>query len=503
MHNQINVTQQRCIEEKSMKNIIVLTQLIAMISLKKRVFNVRFLLTSLLFISVSAISATTLAKAQSLNEQQSLKVVLAPSDPQWNLALDNKVLSPLDVQISPHEQGFAREIKPFMADNQYQAVADLFKKRDLANDGTALQLLRGQILLMLKDFPNAELAFKACLTTMPDLAKAHQGLSLLYMQQQQYKKAQQHLIRSVELGRADAQVYAQLGFIHVQNDQPWSAIAAYRQALMLQPEQVQYQKGLLFALIESGDFTQARVLLKELINKTPNDEQLWLQRGQIALQQGDQQQALTNIEIALKLKPTDQSNQLLAAQLHLNQGSSDRAVELLNSVLAYLSDKQEKAALAVTLQTLNWLVVQQQWPLTQQLITQAEKVESKFNQQQKAQFSVYSAQLAIEKGQLNTALKRLNKAISIDPNLGDALLSLANIYHQKNQLTQAKLMYVRAQSLPEFQLSAWLGLAQIEIDSQQYKAALDYLKKAFKAHPERQDLMTNIRALDKLVRHES
>ena len=463
----------------------------------------KYAVLPLCLLMLAPLSANSSAQSMSTTKPQPLKIELTLANPHWHLALDNKILSALDVELQPHEMGFARQIQPLMAANNYQAIANLFKTRELNNDGTALQLLRGQILLMLKDLPNAELAFKASLKTMPDLAKAHQGLSLLYMQTQHYVKAQQHLIRSIELGRADAQVYAQLGFIHVQNDQPWSAIAAYRQALMLQPQQAQYQKGLLFALIESGDLTQARVLLKELINKTPNDAQLWLQRGQIALQQGDQQQALTNIEISLKLQPTDHSNQLLAAQLHLNQGSSARAVELLKLALINLPKKQEKSALAVTLQTLNWLIVQQQWPLAEQLIKQAKTIKSKFSPQQQAQFSVYSAQLSIENNQLNTALTQLNQAITIDPNLGDALLSLANLYQQKNQLTQAKLMYVRAQSLPDFQLSAWLGLAQLEIDSQHYKAALTHLRKALKANPQRNDTITNIRALEKLVRHES
>jgi len=482
--------------------------------LKKATFNFSLIklttlplcLLTFVAISTNAYSANVTTPNRAAGnqlQQQSLKIQLTLTNPNWTLALDNKLVSALDAELKPHEMGFARQIKPLMAANDYQGVADLFKTRALQNDSVALQLLRGQILLMLKDLPNAELAFKASLKKMPDLAKAHQSLSLLYMQEQEYVKAQQHLIRSVELGRADAQVYAQLGFIHVQNDQPWSAIAAYRQALMLQPQQAQYQRGLLFALIESGDLTQARVLLKELINKTPNDAQLWLQRGQIALEQGDQQQALTNIEISLKLQPLNHSNQLLAAQLHLNQGSSKRAVELLKLTLTNLPKKQENTVLSVTLQTLNWLVVQQQWSLAEQLIDQAKTIKSKFNQLQQAQFYVYSAQLFIKKDQLNNALKQLNKAVAINPNLGDALLSLANLYHQKKQFTQARLMYVRAQSLPNYKLSAWLGMAQLDIDSQNYKAALVNLRKAFKANPQRNNLITNIRALEKLVRHES
>lgn len=478
-----------------MKNTNAFIPKLVTTTLSQVLVNLRFWAVVILPLSVVNFTA--------YSAEPTLNIELTLADPHWQLALDNKITSSLEVQLQPHEQGFARQIKPLMAANNYQAIAELFKSRTLNNDGTALQLLRGQILLMLKDLPNAELAFKASLDTMPDLAKAHQGLSLLYMQKQQYQQAQQHLIRAVELGRADAQVYAQLGFIYVQNNQHWSAIAAYRQALMLQPGQVQYQKGLLFALIEAGDLTQASVLLKELINQTPNDAQLWLQRGQIALEQGQQQQALTNIEISLKLQPKDHTNQLLAAQLHLNQGSSERAVELLTLTLTNLPQQQEAAAINVTLQTLNWLVVQQQWGLVEKLVSPANVIKAKFNQQQKAQFLVYSAQFAIEKGQLDTALKRLNEAVNIDPNLGDGLLSLANLYHQKNQLTQAKLMYVRAQSLPDFQLSAWLGLAQIAIDSQNYKEALGYLKKSLKANPQRHDLITNIRALEKLVRHES
>ena len=63
-------------------------------------------------------------------------------------------------------------------------------------------------------------------------------------------------------------------------------------------------------------------------------------------------------------------------------------------------------------------------------------------------------------------------------------------------------MYVRAQALPEYQLSAWLGLAQIEIENKNYKEALSQLKKALNANPQRQDLLSNIRALEGLIQRE-
>jgi tetratricopeptide (TPR) repeat protein len=460
---------------------------------------------------------------------QSLNVIVSVKKRDWILAIDNQLLSPLEAKVTPYEKPFVRKVSPLLANNQYQEIATLFKDRDIENDSEALLLLRGQVFLLLKKNVEAEKAFKLALDKMPDLIKAHQGLSLLYMQQQDYKNAQLHLIRSIELGQADEQIYAQLAYIHVKNHQPWSAIAAYRQALMLSPENNQYQQGLLFALISSGDLSQASILLDELINKQPDNPQLWLHRGQIALQKSDNVQALVSIEVALKLNPKDTKNQLLAAQLHLTQGSSERAVALVEEAVQqyrkqYLQQgsnpentaerlKSQQEIAKVMLQTLSWLVAEQQWDIASNFISTLErdlstKAENDiaalfFNKAQAAQFSVYTAQLSLQDGNVKKAMASLNNALEVDPTLGDALLSLANLYKQQQQFTQARLMYVRAEALPEYQLSAWLGLAQIEIDSNNYKAALILLKKALRSQPSRQDLMVNIRALEKLIHHES
>ncbi|MBQ4832765.1 tetratricopeptide repeat protein [Pseudoalteromonas sp. MMG010] len=431
-----------------------------------------------------------------------LKVTLTPSDPTWQLALNNTLLSPSEVQIEPTERSFARQLQPLLQGGEYQQVAELFNSRNNGKNSLALNLLQAQVLLTLKQFNDAEAAYLSCLQQSPNLIKAHQGLSLLYMQQGQYQKAQKHLIHNIELGQADAQSYAQLGYIHVQQNKPWSAIAAYRQALMLTPNTAQYQQGLLFALIESGDLRQANVLLQELLNADPNNADLWLQRSQIALQIEDQAQALSAIEVALKLNPKDTSNLLLAAQLHLSKGSAKRAVALLQQSLKSKTINTQSQVISTTMQTLGWLVAQQKWQLAQSLIRSAKPITKKLAKPEQAQFSVYSAQLAMAQGNTRTAVNSLTKALEINPTLGDALLSLASIYRNKKQLTQARLMYVRAQAIPQFELSAWLGLAQIAIDSKDYSNALKQLRKAFNSYPERQDLVTNIRALENLVRQQ-
>jgi Tfp pilus assembly protein PilF len=442
-----------------------------------------------------------------LNTAQALEIKLTAKSQQWQLAIDNQLLHRHEAEIASHERGLARELKVLLVEKNYQAVADALSERVLADDSAALLLLRGQVQLLLKKDRLAEAAFLAALKKMPALSKAHQGLSLLYMQRADYAKAQKHLVKAIELGVADAQIYGQLAYIHVKNDQPWAAVAGYRQALFLTPDNSQFQQGLLYALIQSGDLSQAQALLKQQINAHPTDAKLWLHRGQLALQQNNQQQALTSLEMALRLTAQPIENQLLAAQIHLQSGSANRAVELIQQAIINSHSKEQiEASLETSAEALNWLIYQQQWPLAKTLF---ENAAGKLTANKtllpvitQTKWQVLSAQFSLQEGDIEKAKNILLNTILLDPNLGDALLSLANIYQQQNQHEQAKVMYQRAQALTGYQEGAWLGLAQIAIEQNDYRQAILLLGKTLQHNPNRKDLVANIRSLEQLVRHE-
>ncbi len=53
----------------------------------------------------------------------------------------------------------------------------------------------------------------------------------------------------------------------------------------------------------------------------------------------------------------------------------------------------------------------------------------------------------MSKGQSKTAISLLTKAIADAPDNGEALLSLASLYRQQNNVERAKMTYLRAESL--------------------------------------------------------
>ncbi len=421
--------------------------------------------------------------------------------PKWEFLLANQLPTEKEAKLNSNESAFARQLQPLLAANSHTAIIDAFAKRDIEQDSAALQLLRGQVLLSLKEFSAAERALQLALNSLPDLALAHRSLSMLYMAQKQYRKAREHLTKSIQLGVADDQVFGQLAFVNLQTGYVASAVAGYQHALFLAPENKQWQQGLLYALIKTQASQQAQALLDEMLLDDSNNADLWLQRGQIALQQGNQARAISSLETALTLGASPIDNVMMMAQLHLQNGSQSRAVALLNEHLVQLvADKRQH--LHIIEQIAQWLFAQQQWTTLNELLAAIAKVEGDLSAIEQAKFSVLRAQLALNNNNTELAQRKLNSVLKVDPNNGEALLNLASLYYQQQQIAKASMYYARAQALPDFKERALTGQAQIAIDQQEYSQALKLLRKLVKLTPNRTELLANIRSLEQLVRQQ-
>lgn len=447
---------------------------------------------------LNAVVGTSLWFYSSLSSA-SIQVEL--QDPNWVFSLPSAHGQEANMQPRGNEHAFVKAMQPLLAQQKYSDVLAAFKQRPLENDSLALQLLRGQILLTLKKLPEAETALQAALQQGPNVASAHRSLSMAFMLQKKYGAAQKHLVRTIELGAADAQSYGQLAFVNLQQQHPYSAVAGYQQALLLQPDNSQWQQGLIYALTQAQAYQQAQALIEQMLERTPNDTSLWLLRSQVALQQQRNSDALSSLEVALRLGDKQVKNYTIAAQLHLQHGSTERAVILLSQSIQQLNKSNLDALLPNIEQTAAWLANQQRWSELNTLLKALEHHTQTIPTATASRLAVYHAQYALHHQQKSQALKWLNGAIAQDPSNGEALIGLAQLHNDNKSYEQATLYFVRAATFEEVRERALLGHAQLEIDREQYPQALTLLRKAFKHNPERRDIAGNIRALEKLVRH--
>ncbi len=439
------------------------------------------------------------------------------NDPDWSFLLHNQLPAQTDAQLASNESSFARQIQPLLAAQDHGAILKAFASRDIANDSAALRQLRGQVLLSLKRYKEAEQALLAALQLMPDLALAHRSLSMAYMIEKRYRPAREHLRRSIELGVADAQVYGQLAFVNLQLGQAASAIAGYQTALFMDADNDQWRQGLLFALINSQAFDQAQALLDEMLQDNPQNADLWLQRGQIALKQERPLQALGSMEAALALGEKQVENIITTAQLHIQSGSPRRAVDLLSDNITQLvgrgahgdrhndagNNAKNPSRIEVIDQISAWLAFQQDWEGLGQLMRALDNSKSRLPATYESRFEVYRAQLALAKHDSKRARGKLQRAIDADPGNGEALLTLATLLRDQNRAEQALLYYVRAEALPRYRERSRLGRAQLEIDRQNYPEALRLLRQVAQANPSRSEILGNIQSLENLIRNQT
>ncbi|MEJ2744054.1 MAG: tetratricopeptide repeat protein [Gammaproteobacteria bacterium] len=397
------------------------------------------------------------------------------TEPHWTFLLQNQPWGETEAQLDPSESRFARSIQPLLAAQRHAAVLQAFEKRPIDQDSAALRLLRGQVLLSLKRYDESEKALQAALQALPDLALAHRSLSAVYVLKKQYKQAQKHLVRSLELGVADAQVYGQLAYVNVQLGQTSSAVAGYQYALLLEPNNTQFE---------------------ELLQADPKNANLWLQRGQLALNQKRTEQAIASLETAMHLGKKNTNTLVTAAQLHIQSGSARRAVDLLTGRMSTLI---KAGKIDVVDQIAAWLVFQEEWQSLNQLLRALDRTQTSYPSNYASRFAFYRAQVALANQKSQSARKYLLQAINSDASNGEALLALAKLWREQNRSEQAVMYYLRAEALPIFKERALLGRAQVEIDRQNYTEALRLLRVVAQANPRRRDVLSNIQSLENLV----
>ena len=428
--------------------------------------------------------------------------------PVWIFPAGNNPLLQRDTKLLPAEQKLALALHPLLDQKKYtEALAAItavsnenYKPAPILQLSPALLLVQGQVYLSVNEYELAKKSFLSAIKQLPDFIRAHKNLAVIYIKQQQYQQARKHLVKVITLGEGDAQLYGYLAYINLQLSSPWSAIAGYQQALLLEPNNQQWQQGLLYSLISAKNNHAAKAILNEMLQKTPNDIRLWLQRSRVSLDDNSPLDALTSLEMAIRLGNNDANNLITTAQLHLNHGSISRATDLMTQLLNQWQQekrqqKNTKHLNAIT-SIIGWLVYEKHWAAAKKLLNQSKKHHKSMSALQQSQLTLHRARLPNNSHKQITQL--YEKAIKLSPSNGHALIALAEHYQKINDYTQAQMLFIRAASLQNFAERSYIGHAQVHIEQKNYQQAVIMLRKALKLNPSRQDLIQNIRLLDQM-----
>lgn len=368
----------------------------------------------------------------------------------------------------------------------------------VGSDASAiLDFTLGGILFQADHLDDALLRYRDAVAKFPSFRRAHRSIGLICTRMGRYDEAIAAFNRMIELGGSDAYCYGLLGYCHTQKQDYQPAEASYRNALLLQPDNVEWRLGLTRSVFKQGKYEDAASLLDVLIEAHPEKSEFWLLQAHTYLGLKQPMKAAVNLEALETLGRSTPDTLGTLGDIYL----SENLPELALRAYARAVEVGPGQPPARTIRAAEALAAR---GAPSQARTLLEMVRATWKQgledAERKRVLKLEARLAMAAGGGDDqSAQLLEQVIELDPLDGDALLLLGQHFARKGEPDRAILFYERAARIDAFAPQAKVRMAQVYVAQSRFAEALPLLRDAQAARP-REDVARYIEQVERAAR---
>jgi len=403
--------------------------------------------------------------------------------------------SDAEPRMSPEEVAIYRDkVVPLLRDDQKKAMSEL---QSLVKPGASavFDFTLGNLYFQQEDLTNAVKHFQAAIAKFRDYRRAHKNLAFALVRDGKYSESLGPLVQTVALGGADGKVFGLLGFVYSSLGRHVSAEAAYRQALVFEPENLEFKLGLVKSSIGTANFDYALALIDELIKQYPERDSLWTLQANIYIQKEQPAKAAVSLEILRRTGKANAKALYQLGDLYMAQESRDLALDAYIAAL----EKDESQDTARALRAAQILVNRGAWDEAGKLFAKIRQTNNSLAGADELKLLKLESKTAMSTGSGGKAIETLEKIVQRDPLDGEALLLAGDYYAKNGEKEKAELRYQTAGGIQGFEADAFVKHAQLLVQSQKYAQAAELLKKAQKVKP-RDNVQRYLEKVEQLAR---
>ncbi len=399
----------------------------------------------------------------------------------------------VEPRISTDDMALLELVRQLMPDELGAAESLL---RDSIRDDTSavLDLTLGGVQYQQERSDEALANYRRAAEKYPNFRRAYRSIGLICVRQGKLDDAITAFNRMIELGGADAYSYGLLGYCHSQKQDFQPAEAAYRNALLLQPSNVEWRLGLTRSVFKQGKFEDAASLLDVLIQTFPEKADFWLLQAHTYLGMNQPQKAAVNLETIDAIGKSSVDSLYTLGDIYL----SESLLELsLNAYLRAL-EKDPSQPPSRILRSTEALASRGGLDEARTLITRVrEHAAESMGDGDRRRLLKLEARLAMAGGAGDEATARiLEEVIELDPLDGEALMLLGQYHNRGGRPDQAILFYERAARIDTFAANAKVKMAQVYVAQSRFADALPLLRDAQAIRP-REDVARYIEQVER------
>lgn len=401
----------------------------------------------------------------------------------------------IEPKLSPDERLTLEKIYPLIASNPAQAISEL----ELAAKPGATAMfdfVLGNLYFQRDDAVNAGKWYGLAVQKFPSYRRAHKNLGLIQIRDGKYDLAVHSFTKMIELGGGDALSYGLLGHAYAAKQDYLAAEAAYRNALLLQPDNPDWRLGLARTIFKQQKYEEAAALLNVLLEKSPDKAEFWMLQANAYVGMKQPLKAAENLEVVYRLgKATPESLNLLG-DLYVNESQLELAANAyLRAIEAGPGQPPTKALRAAEVLSTRGGMVQAKTVLA--AIDQQLAAQSSDEDRRKA--LKLRARLALADGDGAEAVKVMEQVVAQDPLDGDALMLIGGHYAKQGDPDRALIYFERAANLEAFEAQAKARQAQVLVQKAKYSEALPLLKRSQEIKPS-EEIARYIEQVERLAR---
>lgn len=399
--------------------------------------------------------------------------------------------------INQAEKAVFDKLVPLIQNQPDQAIAAL-KAAITPTSSAALDFTLANLYFQTRAFPEALATYQATLKKFPNFLRAHKNLGRLHVQQGDTKAALAHLLKVIELGGAEGDIYGLVGYCYLQSGAVTSALDAYRNALLLAPRSRDWRLGKIQCLINLGEHKEAAGMLDELIGEKPDDSSLWLLQANAFVASGNTSDAAVNLELVRQMGKATPTSLALLGDIYMNASQPDLALAAYRDLLKGDAIDQERALRAARI-----LASRGAWSEADLYLKELnDRLAAKLPAAGQSEVAALLAKVALARGEDDKAATLLTKVLETDPLNGRALLLLADYHWKKNDRERADLYYTRAATVEEVRVEALVQHARMNVALKEFSAATRLLTRAqsIKPQPHVGDFLAKVEAAARATR---
>ena len=374
-------------------------------------------------------------------------------------------------------------------------AAETLLRESVRPDGSAiLDFTLGGVQFQQDRLDDALTNYRTSVAKFPSFRRAYRSIGLICTRKGMHEDAIAAFNRMIELGGADAYSYGLLGFCHSARQDYQPAEAAYRNALLLQPENVEWRLGLTRSVFKQAKYEDAASLLDVLIAAFPDKADFWLLQAHTYLGLKQPMKAAVNLEAldAIGKSTSDSLNTL--GEIYVSESLPDLALGAFRRSVARNPSQQPSKPIRYA----ELLASRGGGTQAESLLAAVKDAwGDSIPEAERRRLLKLQARLAMAGGGGDDrAAAVLEEVIQLDPLDGEALMLLGQHHNRAGRPDQAILHYERAARIEGFAAGAKVKMAQVYVGQGRFGEAIPLLRDAQSLRP-REDVA---RYLDQVER---